>query len=472
MTKPRKPREIFDREREWVSLVGFVTGDSARTRFGVVYGRRRQGKSWLLERISDRAGGWYWETIEGTSRQQLDAFASEFSEWTRLPAAPRFDSWSDALQAVWQASPPVVILDEFQRLVASAPELPSILQARVSRPGGPRLIVCGSALGPMRRLLGSDAPLRGRASLELIVRPFDYRIAARYWHVKDRADAVRLHSLLGGTPAYLDFAGGRSPTDCATFDDWVCDVLLSPAGALFREGRLLTDEPTLQDRGLYHGILSAVAAGRTRRGQIAATLGRPENTLAHPLNALVDLALLERVDDPLHARRSIFRLAEPLLRTYETLIAPHEGAIERRGARHVWKALRSTASAQIYGPHFEHLAREWVATHASEQTLGGVPNAVGPSVASDPVAKRQLEIDVVACSGPRVIALGEAKWSSKPVGLGVLEDLEQKKVLLGPRAVAAKLLLFSSGGFDRQLRARARDPNLVLVDLDRLYRGD
>jgi len=189
--KLRKPREVFDREREWESLVRFVADPSARARLGIVYGRRRQGKSWLLERISNRVGGWYWEAIEGTSRQQLDALASAFRDWTKLPARPHFEGWSEALQAVWQAGPPVVVLDEVQHLVASAPELPSILQTRVSREGGPRLILCGSALGPMRGLLGSDAPLRGRASLELIVGPFDYRIAARYWRAKENITAVQ-----------------------------------------------------------------------------------------------------------------------------------------------------------------------------------------------------------------------------------------------------------------------------------------
>ena len=467
-----KPREVFESGDRMGNLARFVADPSPRARLGIVYGRRRQGKSWLLERISSRVGGWYWEAIEGTARQQLDAFASAFSVWTKLPARPHFEGWSEALQAVWQAGPPLMVLDELQHLVASAPELPSILQTRVSREGGPRLILCGSALGPMRALLRSDAPLRGRASLELIVRPFDYRMAARYWRVRDDSTAMQLHSLVGGTPAYLDFAAGRTPTTLAAFDDWVCDVLLNPAGALFREGRLLTDEPGLQERGLYHGILSAIAGGRTRRGQIAGALGRPENTLAHPLNALVELALLERIDDPLHARRSTFRLAEPLLRTYEMLISPHEGVIERRGARKVWPALRSTASAQIYGPHFEHLAREWVATHASEQTLGGVPNAVGPSVVPDTAAKKELEIDVVACSGNRVIALGEAKWTKRPVGLSVLVALQRKKALLGLRAEAAKLVLFGSGGFDRELREKARVADLELVDLKRLYHGD
>jgi uncharacterized protein len=33
----------------------------------------------------------------------------------------------------------------------------------------------------MGQLLGGSAPLPGRASLELIIRPFGYRYAAKFW---------------------------------------------------------------------------------------------------------------------------------------------------------------------------------------------------------------------------------------------------------------------------------------------------
>jgi len=467
-----KPSEIFDRDDEWRALVQFATGRSTAGSLGLVYGRRRQGKSWLVERVAETAAGWYWEAIEGSLRQQLDAYAAAVARYARLPGTPSFAGWAEALDATWRSAPPLLVLDEFQHLVPNAPELPSILQSLVSRRGGPRTILCGSALGAMRALLATDAPLRGRASLELVVRPFDFRTAARYWKLARRhEDALRVHALVGGTPAYFDFAGRRSPS-AGSFDAWVSDVLLDPAGALFREGRILTDEPTLTDRGLYHGILAAVASGRSRRGQIAATLGRPDNTLAHPLDALVDLALVERVEDPLHARRSFFRLAEPLLRTHRVLIAPNEGTIERRGARATWRALRTNVPASIYGPHFEHLAREWAHRYASTRTLGGMPQAVGPSVVPDAAAHRELEVDVVATEGKRVLALGEAKWNG-PIGVAVLAELEHRRALCGDRGRGAKLLLFCGGGFEPELRRHAsKRRDLELVDLDRLYGGD
>lgn len=467
-----RPRDLFDRDAEWNALARFATDPATAGGLGLVYGRRRQGKSWLLERLARAARGLYFEAFEATPRQQLDALARALAAHVGAPFVPSFPDWQAAITAWQSAGPSLVVLDEVQHLIASAPELPSLLQAAVSRRVGPRVILCGSALGAMRALLASDAPLRGRASLELVVRPFDFRTSAAYWGLAKRPrDAVRLHALVGGTPAYRDLAARRAPRRGA-FEAWVFDVLLDPAGALFREGRILAMDTSLHDRGLYQGILAAIASGATRRGRIASAVGRPDNTLAHPLDVLVDLALVERIEDPLHARRSFFRLAEPLLHAHALLIAPNEGVIERRGARSLRAQLERTLSSGVEGPHFERLARDWAQRFASEETLGGVARAIGPSAVSDPARRAELEIDLAATSGDRLLALGEAKWSPK-VGLGVLTELEHKRTLLGDRAKHAKLLVFGGGKFDKPLRdaAGARD-DVELIDLDRLYDGE
>jgi hypothetical protein len=81
----------------------------------------------------------------------------------------------------------------------------------------------------MGRLLAGNAPLRGRAGLELVVPTLDYRLAAQFWDIADPRTAVLTHAVAGGTPAYRrESTQGDSPTGPDDFDDWVVRAVLNP----------------------------------------------------------------------------------------------------------------------------------------------------------------------------------------------------------------------------------------------------
>jgi uncharacterized protein len=238
----------------------------------------------------------------------------------------------DELLRLGQERPAVVIIDEFPYLVAPTPALPSYLQQALSPLGyarehtRTRMILCGSALTTMSHLLGGSAPLRGRAQLKLVVRPFGFRAAAGFWDVShDPELAFRLHALVGGTPAYKDMCGGSGPDSLADFDRWVQRRLLNSASAMFREGGLLLrEEPSITDPTSYAAVLAAISAGNHRRSEIAAVLGRPSGALAHLLTGLQDIGLIEHLDDALRGKRSVFRITEPIVRVHQLITARYE----------------------------------------------------------------------------------------------------------------------------------------------------
>lgn len=197
-----KPGEVFDRSVEWRHLVDFVERDDVRPALGVVSGRRRQGKTYLLEALTRAGGGFYFGATQATEAESLRLFGEALGTHTGAAVPPRFANWDEAMRHLFTArlTGPVVI-DEFPYLSRSAPALPSILQREidrgVSQATSIRLLLCGSALSVMGRLLSGSAPLRGRANLELIVRPFAHRLAAQYWGVHDPRLAFLLHAVVG-----------------------------------------------------------------------------------------------------------------------------------------------------------------------------------------------------------------------------------------------------------------------------------
>lgn len=61
-----KPGRIFGRDREWRSLADFVADDRPEATLGVVSGRRRQGKTYLLRSPAEATGGFFFEAVQAT----------------------------------------------------------------------------------------------------------------------------------------------------------------------------------------------------------------------------------------------------------------------------------------------------------------------------------------------------------------------------------------------------------------------
>lgn len=492
MTAPPKPDELFDRSSEWNDLAAFALDDSPGASFGLVYGRRRQGKTTLLELLTEQTGGFYFTGLQQSSKLNLSRLSDTYSRFVGQSGAPvQFESWEQALAALLvlgQRTRMTVVLDEFPYLMEKEPALPSVLQNLLSPRGvartttQSRLLICGSAISVMRQLLAGTAPLRGRASLEMLVHPFDFRDAASYWGLDGEWEAaLRMHALVGGTPAYRDFAGADRPASVADIDRWVVDNLLNPSSAFFREGQiLLEEESAISDDALYWSVLTAIASGKTRRGQIASTVGKPDTALGHPLTVLTSTQLVTKHDDALKAKRSTFQIAEPMLRFRQLVIEPNENRLVRRRASQVWEESTDTVSSRIFGPHFEVLAREWT-QDASTTTVGAPVGRVGASVIDCSACKTTHEIDVVALQKTRnnaesVIAIGEAKWRTSPVGVAELRRLQHIGELLSVKhstAPVVRSMLFSRSGFTDDVTEAATTSNgqVQLIDLERLYTG-
>jgi AAA+ ATPase superfamily predicted ATPase len=485
---------MFDRDFEWGELARFAQHDALGPALGIVSGRRRQGKTYLLDALTRATGGFMFTATEATAAESLREFGAVLASFRSEPTPYRFENWDEALSQLFsrasRSGPVVGVIDEFPYLVRQAPELPSVIQRQFDpaprrSAGQVRLLLCGSAMSLMGRLLSGGAPLRGRAALELVVPTFDFRLAARFWGISDPRTAVLTNAVVGGTPAYRrEFAQGDAPAGPDDFDSWVVRTVLNPARPLFREARyLLAEEPGLRDTAVYNSVLAAIAEGNTTRGGIASYLARPATDLAHPLGVLEDAGLIWRRADLFRANRSTYQIAEPVIAFYHAVMRPVWGDLERPGrADAVWRRMRQTFASNVVGPHFERLCREWARWYASVETFGGHQANVGNGAISDRSGRALLAADVVVlgqdgAGSPGVLALGEAKWNTTMTP-GHLERLARLRELLTNQPnskVTAKtrLVLFSGAGFSRELRdVAATAPGVVLVDLDRLYNGE
>jgi AAA+ ATPase superfamily predicted ATPase len=186
-----KPADIFDRDEEWADLADFAASSLPGLRIAVVYGRRRQGKSYLLRRLTDAVGGLYHLATEQAEPISLRRFGDSLASWAGLSAgAFGFGGWEQALLTAVEVmgtvssrrstrgqSPPLLVIDEFPYLIEETPGLASIVQGLYDSlgPGSGarsqplRLILCGSAISVMG--LSRTSPLPSRTTRSSAVRP-------------------------------------------------------------------------------------------------------------------------------------------------------------------------------------------------------------------------------------------------------------------------------------------------------------
>lgn len=486
-----QPASIFDRAHEWTDLTSFVEDNSPGLRIGAVRGRRRHGKSYLLEHLCRAVGGVYTLALRQSRVMALNRFADSLSDELDLRVG-RFDNWVDALDAavdlvsrVSRGGVPLLVVDEFPYLVAHSPELPSAIQAlydqRAPATGHPpfKLALCGSSISVMSTLLSGDQALYGRAVLDLRVGPFHYRDAAAYWD-SDPDVAFVIDAVLGGAPGYRDVVGGPPEPGPVGLFDWLERTLLNPSHVLFTEpDYLLAEDPTIGDRAVYHAIWEAVSGGATTPTQIGGVVGMDAKSLTYHLDIMKDGGFLRYDQDVLLQRRPVITVADPAVRFNDLIVRPNLLDLELRRAAAAWDRSQATFAAQVIGPHFESLAREWTARFGHEAGLDDVGH-VGRTV----VACREHrghEVDVVALgrrSRPRtpnaqITLLGEAKATNNLPDVSQLRRLEHIRDVLvgaGRDAANADLAVFSRSGFsEATLAAAACREDLHLLDLAAMY---
>jgi hypothetical protein len=95
-------------------------------------------------------------------------------------------------------------------------------------------------------------------------------------------------------------------------------------------------------------------------------------------------------------------------------------------------------------------------------------NGVGRWWGTDPNTKSQNEIDIIADADEKAI-FGECKWSKDKIGIGVLNDLRQKSMIL-KRYTERSYILFSKSGFHKEVSSSiSATDSINLVDLKKLY---
>ena len=437
----------------------------------VVYGRRRVGKTELLSRFCHGKRAHYFVATQTRDAENLRAFARVLRENMRHPilaegVRPTWEAVFEALAEEARTHPVIVVLDEFQYLCRDRKELPSIVQKfwdATARRSKLFLALCGSQISFMeQQVLAERAPLFGRRTAQFLVRPFSYREAALFHPRGAPEEKAALYSVFGGLPAYLS---RWEPS--RTLRENALSSILQPRSPLYDEVTFLL-RTELGEPQTYSAILSALASGHRRLGEIAGFVGIPSVSAIRYLETLRGLRLAERMvplgeAHPGRSRKGRYQISDPFMRFWYRFVLPNQSLLEVGQAERVYDALIAPQMAAYLGTAFEAICMQFLQrAPAGEWT---------PCTRIGKHWDRDVEVDLATENIDGSHYVCECKWTSRPVGMGVLDRLQESRDKLPERLQReCRLVLFSRRGFTASLKARANFEGVRLVSLSELYK--
>ena len=477
--------EFIGRRNELAQLEKYFGSDAIST--CAIYGRRRVGKSALIERFCEDKPNIKFNLSGTDSEKMLDHIAMDISRHTGDdPESVRsgirdFDDLIRFLSSLEPTERTVVVLDELPDAVSCFKDVSASLMRYIDgdmKNQNVFLIVCGSSISAMlRELNDSKRPLFQRFPIQMMLRPLSYAEASRFHKGLSEADRVRAYAICSGVPLYHELFSAFGSVDEA-----ISELFLGQVPSLYLEARsLLSIEVSPQET--YNRVMTAIGRGASTLKVIAEKADLSQSRCREMLDVLQLIGYVER-SSPYGTVKNVreskvsYRICDGFMDFFYSVLSGNEALLNLRRA----DALRRLRGAidTFYGRRFEYVCAQYVTATESCRWCGRWWGKV-PVIGDDgeklrdeqgKVVTEDADVDLVAeiYRGDMIaVLMGECKFSRRMCGMPEFRELERRAGMAKMGGENIEYIMFSREGFRSDLLDFAEerpDLRIRLVSLD------
>lgn len=472
--------KFIDRKNELDALSKAYNAENAS--LAVIYGRRRIGKTELINQFTRGKKAAYYMATKGNEAAQMQRISAEIGAAIGNQSLVKFGitGWEmlfDALKSYGGGERLIVAIDEFPYLASTNSAIPSIFQSgwdQYMSKANVMLILSGSGISMMHdEVLNYSAPLYGRSSTIIKMGPIPFNsITALMPKDAGFEDKLYTYFIFGGIPSYYKLAYASSIGG-------VVKEILGNGDLFLNEISLLLSEEVRRD-ARYIEVLAALANGINKPSEIASKLGIFQSNLDRYLSLLERIGLVKKEypinTDPLRiAKGGIYVINDPYTYFWAASLNRYRELVGM-GSDKAEELLVSSIKTTVAQRRFEDFSKEFIIYLSNKGSIIPITK-IGRWRGGDPKKPRgmnQEEIDVVALNeNTHDILFAECKWSNSKVDVDVLNKLKGEASLVQWRNAKRKerYALFSKSGFTDDMKEAARNEHVMLFDLDSIEKA-
>ena len=274
--------EFIGRQEELAELRRIRAKSQKESRFTVISGRRRVGKTELVEKaLNDGKNPYLYFLLTRRAEKDLCQLLQEEADKVLsrplLGTAERFAQLFESVMQYSVDTPMTLVIDEFQEFDWINPAIFSDIQGiwdRLHKKAHLNLVVCGSVDRMMNRIFFDNTePLYGRNTGKIELLPLTTSLLKDIFHRQNpqgaNRDLLALWAMTGGVARYVEIF----VDDDALSRPAMLKTVFGLSSSYVDEGRVALGEEFGKDCGVYFSILSAIASGRTSYAEIRNVIG-------------------------------------------------------------------------------------------------------------------------------------------------------------------------------------------------------
>lgn len=443
--------------------------------FAVLYGRRRVGKTTLMQEFMRGKSAIYYMAVEGTKKENLTGLSKALLARNQFsPNVPEFHDYEALLDYIDSLAVSgermILAIDEFPYLAASYPAISSMLQCHIDqcwKDSKLFLVLCGSSMSFMEeQVLGYKSPLYGRRTAQFKVHPFTFWEAEEMLANYTAEERAVIYGVTGGIPEYLSRID-----NVLSVDDNIVELYFEESGRLFEEPVNLMKQE-LKEPMTYHSIIAAIAGGASRLNEIATKTGLESSGCSNQLASLIALGIVKKetpVTEPENGRRTLYGLSDSMYLFWYRFVRPNASSIIRGVGKQVYNTLVQPRMNEFMGTVFEEICKQYLYMPEVYETLPFPLGGVGRWWGNNARKKRQEEIDIMSVTNGMAL-FGECKWRNEKVDKAVIDTLLERGELF--QYPEKYYYIFSKSGFkENALEYAKQKKELHLIDFETMVGG-
>ena len=433
----------------------------------VLYGRRRIGKTELINEFMRRqkCKCISFTAVEQSEKELLSIMTETVldslePEMIGMVEFPGFEKLFEFIGNKAKDERIIFFIDEYPYLAKQCPYIQSVLQkitGSVWKESKLYFVLCGSLVAFMKdEVLAESAPLHGRATLELKLKPFNYLDTAEFVPEYSPEEKAIVYGLTNGVAKYIEqFNASKS------LEENIIDEYFTFGGYFTEEQVKTVITNDRQNPALYNSIVSAIATGHTRNNEIASCVGVDDIT--YPLKVLQKAEIIEKRI----AKKPYYVLNDSMLVFWFKYVNRAISLINAGKGEKYYLNNVAGGLHDFMGIVFEKMCKEYLFMKVGEEGFPIVTDIDNyqQSVLDSDGKPKQIEIDILGVEGKDIRIVGECKFQNEKVDKIAFEDFIDKTRHI--KTEKTLLCFFSLSGFSDYVKENAGD--VVLISIDDMY---